>query len=211
MKSQIFPSNRIAVAILFGYFSPAVVAFMWEAGRAKVAPRDAAREFIAAAHDFGRSRLSGVSGLAEFNAAATKVIDHARQHVAGLSLFAAVAAEPTPPTSDAAALAMHQLMVLREFRGSAHLVAVVATELPPHTAHYIRRPDMYAMFGWSTDAPPAVGDAELAALRAADELTDRLVGPAYDALDATEAATLVRCLRDIDAAVESATIPGAGT
>jgi len=197
------------VAAAFGYFNPDVIALLWDAARLKVRPRDAAREFIAAAHDFGRTVFAGTDGLDGFAAAAKVVIDRARTDVSALSLFAAIAAEPEPAPDDLAALAMHRLMVLREFRGSAHLVAVVATGIEPRIAHFIRRPDLYEMFGWPKDAAPQITDAEMALLAAADEMTDRLVGPAYAALDDEGARALLHGLAGIESALARASVPGA--
>jgi hypothetical protein len=176
------------VSSAFGYFNPAVVEMMWAAGREKIDPRRAGREYFEAAHEFGRERLDGADELEGFVAAATKVVDAAREQVAGLALFAGAAAEPVP--DDAPAASMHQLAVLREFRGSAHLVAIVAEGLDAKTAHYIRRPEMYTTFGWS-DPVPVVTDAHTAALKAADARTDRLVAPAYSVLDDDDAAALL--------------------
>ena len=188
----------------FGYFNPAVLAAMWDAGRAKVAPRDAGREYLEAAHDFGRARLAGAEGLEGLIGAATQVLDAARTEVAGLTLFAAAAAEPVP--ADAPAAAMHQVTVLRELRGSAHLLAVVAEGLSPRTAHFVRRPEMYTTFGWPDDDRPTVGDADTAALHAADERTDRIIAPAYDALDDDGAAALLEGLRTMGPRLASAPI-----
>jgi len=191
----------------FGYFNPAVVAMMWEAARAKVAPRTAGREYFEAAHDFGRARLSGVEELGPFVTAATKVLDAAKLDVAGLTLFAAAAAEPLP--SDLPAAAMHLVAVLREFRGSAHLVAVVASGLSPRTAHFIRRPEMYTTFGWPDDDRPTVTDVDTAALAAADALTDRIVAPAYGVLDDDDAMALISGLRAIGPLLTTGPIPRA--
>jgi hypothetical protein len=192
------------VASAFGYFNPAVVAMMWESARAKVDPRTAGREYFDAAHEFGREKLTGAEDLAGFVGAATKVIDRASDQVGALSLFAAAASEPVP--DDAPAAAMHQLAVLREFRGSAHLVAVVATGLDPKVAHFIRRPEMYTMFGWS-EPTPQVTDADVAALKAADDLTDRLITPAYAVLNDDESAALLAGLGAIDSRLGSVSIP----
>jgi len=188
----------------FGYFNPAVVAMMWDAGRAKLDPRTAGREFFAAAHEFGRHKLTGADDLEGFVRAATKVIDHAKEQVAGLSLFAAAAAEPVP--EDAPAAAMHQLAVLRELRGSAHLLAVVAVGLDTKVAHFIHRPGMFTTFGWS-EPGPTVTDADTAALRAANELTDRLIAPAYAVLDDDDAAALLAGLDSIVPRLGGGTIP----
>jgi len=194
------------VSSAFGYFNPPVLASMWDAGRNKVAPRVAAREFFEAAHEFGRERLSGLEGLEAFVDAASQVIAHAREHIEGLTLFAGAASEPVP--DDPAAAAMHCLVVLREFRGSAHLVAVVAQGLPSKTAHFIRRPEMFTTFGYAEGDTPEVTDADLAALRAADELTDRLVAPAFAVLDDEGATALLDGLSAIAPALRGSSIPG---
>jgi hypothetical protein len=177
------------VASAFGYFNPMVVANAWDAGRTKVEPREAGRQYFAAAHDFGRARLEGVAELDAFVAAATKVVDAAREQVAGLTLFAGAATEPVP--DDAAAATMHQLAVLREFRGSAHLLAVVAEGIDPRDAHYVRRPGMFAMFGWQESDTPADTAGVATSLERADERTDRLVARAYGVLDDDEAVALL--------------------
>lgn len=190
----------------FGYFNPAVVAMMWDTARAKVPPRTAGREYFEAAHDFGRDRLGGVDELGGFVAAATTVIEAAQRDVAGLTLFAAAAAEPVP--DDAPAAALHQVAVLREFRGSAHLLAIVASGLSPRTAHFMRRPEMYTTFGWSDDDKPAVSDVDAAALDAADALTDRIVAPAYGVLDDDGVAGLLTGLRAMGQRLKPAPVPG---
>lgn len=79
---------------------------------------------------------------------------------------------------------MQLATVLREFRGSAHLLAIVATDgLDPVTAHGIRRPDVWTLFGHEEGRCPPGTDAQRAALAAADELTDRIVSLAFDVLD----------------------------
>ena len=190
----------------FGYFNPAVLAAMWDAGKAKIDPRTAGREYQEAAPEFGRERLTGVEELDSFVPAARAVVDAARQDVAGLTLFAAASAEPIP--EDLPAAAMHLLTILRELRGSAHLVAVVAEGLPPRTAHYLRRPEMYAVFGWSDDDPPSHNEEDRAALAAADERTDRIVAPAYGALDDDGATALLVGLHAIAPRCATAPIPG---
>lgn len=182
------------VTSAFGYFHPRVIENAWTAGRRKLAPRDAGREYFAAAHDYGRARLDGLE-LGPFVEAATAVLDRAKEHVAGLSLFAAAAAEPVP--ADDPAAAMHLLAVLREFRGSAHLVAIVAEGLDPKVAHYLRRPEMFGVFGWSDAEIPEVTPEHTDALRRADDRTDRLVAPAFSVLDDDAANALVAGLEEM--------------
>ena len=96
-----------------------------------------------------------------------------------LALYAGIAAEPLP--DDAPARAYRNVVTLREFRGSIHLLAIVAAGLHPATAHAIRRPDDVAMFGY--EQAPVASDADEAALRAADVRTDELLAAWYDVLD----------------------------
>ena len=91
-----------------------------------------------------------------------------------MALFAGVRAEPVP--DDAPAAAIHQAMVLREMRGSAHLAAITAVGLPTSIAHAIKRPEDVELFGWG-DEPPIVTDAAVLLHGRAEELTnDALVG-----------------------------------
>ena len=80
-------------------------------------------------------------------------------------------------------------MVLRELRGSAHLVAVRAAGLTTAVAHAIKRPNDVATFGYAE--PPAVTDADRAALVRAEALTDELLVPSFAVLDDAGAAALV--------------------
>ena len=192
------------VASAFGYFEPGVVATMWDSAREVLSPRDAGRAYLACAHDLGRRLLGGVGDLGPFCQAAETVARSAE--VAALALFAGVMGEPLP--EDPPARAMQLLVTLRELRGSAHLVAIRACGLEPRVAHYLRRPDDYAMFGWRGD-PPAVGDTERRLLADADALTDRLVGPAFAALEDGGAA-LLDGLDRIGPALAGAPGPSAG-
>jgi hypothetical protein len=187
------------IASAFGYFSLDRVASMWEAATKVAEPRATARAFMGCSHEFGRTHFSSVAGLDAFCAAAEAVV--AAAHPAGLALFAGLAAEPLP--DDLPARAMHLAAVLREFRGSAHLVAVVASGVEPKVAHYIRRPEMFAIFGYAPEETPEPTEADRAALAEAEAMTDRIVGPAYGSLDETQAQALVEGLRAMQAALPS--------
>ena len=167
------------VASAFGYFEPGLLKTMWDSGRQVAEPRPVGRAHLECAHRYGRARFGDVAELGDFCAAAEAVV--AAADPAGLALFAGYAAEPLP--DDLPARAMQLVAVLRELRGSAHLLAVVASGLSPKVAHYLRRPDDFALFGWSEDDVPVVTDEDHRALAGADVLTDRLLGPAYQVLD----------------------------
>jgi hypothetical protein len=176
----------------FGYFHPEMVAKMWSGALEKLAPqglsaRDAAREYIACAHAHGRAHLSGIAGLDAYAAAARKVIDAIDD--SGLALFAGVKAEPVP--DDAPAAAFHEAMVLRELRGSVHLVAVAAAGLRSVTAHAIKRPNDVATFGWAEGSVPAPSAADIAARDRAESMTDDILESAFAVLSGAEAEALI--------------------
>lgn len=185
------------IASAFGYFHPALIERLWTSARQKMAPRDAGRLYLECCRDFGRSRLSEIANLDAFCAAAGAV--NAAADKAGLALYAGVSAEPL--ADDLPARAMQLITVLREFRGSAHLAAVIASGVTPQVAHYLKRPDDYAAFGWG-DEPPAVTDEDRANYESAESLTDRMVLPAYSAVDEAGADALVAGLTAIAPAIE---------
>lgn len=183
------------VASAFGWWNGALVAKMWESARAQLAPREAGRIYHECAADLGRAKLAGVEDLSGFCLAAEQIIGAADP--AGLALFAGIAAEPL--AEDLPGRALQLVAVLREFRGSAHIVAVRAAGLPMHLAHFIRRPDMYKSFGWGETAPD-VDDGHRQELDHAESLTDLIVTPAFASLGADQAAAFVSGVDRIKAA-----------
>lgn len=169
----------------FGYFHPALIAKMWTTASERVAPRDAARLYHECAHELGRAELADVDGLDGFVDAASQIIDSVEG--ASLPLFTAMRAEPVP--EDAPAAAMHQAMVLRELRGSVHLLALVAQGLDSAKAHAIKRPDDVTVFGYET--APDITDEDRATWQRAEELTDELLVPAYAGLTDEQADALI--------------------
>ena len=169
----------------FGYFDPGLLAKMWNSGKERVSPRDAARAYMQCCHEVGRNAFEGIDGLDDYVEAATAVIDAVDG--GALALFAGVRAEPVP--DDTAGAAIHQAMVLRELRGSAHLAAIAAVGLSTQVAHAIKRPDDLAMFGY--EEPPAVTDADRAALERAEDITDDILEPAFAVLSDEQAEALV--------------------
>src|SRR5215207_6714973 len=173
------------VVSAFGYFNPSMIHKLWTTAAQRVAPREAARAYLECARRVGRERLSELDGLDELCDAAERVI--AAVDPAGLALFAGVRAEPLP--DDPPARAMQLAVVLRELRGSTHLLAVVASGLSPRVAHHIRRPEMDEAFGWKE--APEVTQTERDQLAEADALTYRLLVPAFGAVDDEQAEALV--------------------
>ncbi len=187
------------VASAFGYFSPSAIQPLWDSACRLVDPRDAARAYFECAAQLGSTRFAGLEGLEGFCAAAG-VVNQAADPT-GLPLYAGFRAEPL--VDDLAGRAMQLMSVLREFRGSAHLLAVRAEGLDAKTAHFIKRPDDIEMFGWSADDAPVIGPAERKALDAAERLTDSIVHSAYAALDDAGADALVAGLDEMVAALAS--------
>jgi hypothetical protein len=122
-----------------------------------------------------------------------------------LALFAAVRAEPVP--DDLPAAAIHQAMVLRELRGSAHLAAVAAVGLTTPVAHAIKRPDDVAMFGYQ--APPEITDADRAAHARAEDVTDDILVPAFSVLTESQASALIAGTDAMHAAILGSRAPAA--
>ena len=187
------------VASAFGYFNPSLIAGVWNAGKAACSPRAAGRMFMEASGEHGRATLANVPNLAAFVAAADAV--NAAADPDGLALYAGAAAEPL--ADDLPARAMQLLTVLREYRGSAHLVALRAVGLDTKTAHFVKRPDDIKMFGWSDADAPEITDATRQQMDDAERITDLIVRPAYAVLDEAGAHALVDGLHAIQAALSA--------
>jgi hypothetical protein len=52
------------------------------------------------------------------------------------------------------------------------------------TAHFVKRPNDIKMFGWTEADAPVIDDDLRDRMVAAEELTDKLVAPAYGVLNA---------------------------
>lgn len=182
------------VASAFGYFNPDLVKKMWDSAKAIVPPREAARLYLECAYTIARERLADVEGLAAFNVAASAVNDAVDP--AGLALYSGFRAEPIP--DDDAARALHLIIVLREARGSAHLLGVRAAGLSPREAHQVRRPDDVATFGWE---PLELDTAASGRWDEAEETTNRLMEPAFAVLDDQGREAFLTGLANIGAAL----------
>jgi hypothetical protein len=186
------------VSAAFGYFSPELITKLWDSARAIVPAREAGHRYHLCAAEYGRAKFSAVEGLAEYCAAAEKVI--AAADCDGLSLFAGIAAEPL--VEDLPGRAMQLTAVLRELRGSAHLVAVVATGMRARSAHFVKRPDDAKTFGYSPEDVAAGGSPDDAArLDAAERVTDLIVTRAFSVLTDAEGAALQAGVNGLKAAL----------
>lgn len=191
-------TSAAVVASSFGYFNPALVAKMWDSASTKMSPTAAAALYWDACADFGRAKLADVDGLAAFVDAAERVI--AAADPSGLALFAGI--KHMPLADDVAGRAMQVTAVLRELRGSAHLVAIRAVGLHDTHAHFIKRPDMVEGFGWSAADAAGITTEDRSMLEEAEAVTDRIVLPAFAVLDEAGQQALLHGLAGIEAALQ---------
>jgi hypothetical protein len=190
-------TSAAVVRSAFGYFNPGLVEKMWNSGREKLPATDAAALYWEACADFGRAKLPGIDGLDGLVAALDQVNDSADP--SGLALYAGI--KQLPLVDDAPGRAMQLIAKLREFRGSAHLVAVRAVGLDDTHAHFITRPEMVAGFGWTDADAAGVTDDDKRLLEQAEQVTDVIVTPAFAALDGDGATALVDGLTAAEAAL----------
>ena len=177
------------VSSAFGFFAPSLMRKMWVEGVAVEGARAAAARYGAACAQFGRTRLAGFAGLARMCELAERVATGVDD--SGLALFAGWRAEPLPDDTEGRALLL--LHMLRELRGSVHLLAVVASGLAPLHAVLATGGEENAMrFGWSPPFPNVTAADKVPA----EELTDRVLAGLYAAvLSADESAELAQLVR----------------
>jgi hypothetical protein len=174
----------------FGFFPPELQRKAWDRGSAVLPVRSIARAYAQACADWGVRVLPSDPRLVEL---LTRVTDAAS--AMALPLFAgwrALAASIETTDAGRLALALH---VAREHRGGAHLVAVAAQGVEPLQAVMSGRygAGNARFFGWPEPWPsPAVALDQMAV---AEELTDRIVEPAFAALSASELDELVEGVR----------------
>ena len=186
------------VIAAFGFFPPALQRKAWEKGKAVQPPSQTAREYALACAAWGRRVFAGVPESGRIADLLQRAADAAP--VAGVPLFAgwralARSLADDGSVDDGAGRLALALMVLREQRGSAHLVAVVGQGVAPLQAVVSGRygEGNARFFGWPEPYPAAeVGVAQMAA---AEAHTDVLVRPAFTALTEEERAELVAGVR----------------
>ncbi len=184
------------VTAAFGYFEPALVNASWAKICSTVEPAAAGRAYLEASAVFGRQVLADYDddALDAFSDAAEQI--RAATDPAGLTLYAGIDAHPLP--SDPKARAYLNAVILRELRGSVHLLAIRASGLRAGVAHAIRRPNDTASFGW--DPAPAITVADRDLLAQADQRTDELLVPAVASLTEEQSSAFVAGARSLAAA-----------
>lgn len=171
------------VVSAFGFFAPSLVSSLWNAGVVVEGARAGARRYGDACASWGRERLADFAGAERLADLLSRVVDGA--DVGGLSLFAGWRTAPRP--ADAAGRCYLLIHVARELRGSAHLMACVASGLTPRDA-VLANPkggaEQAERFGWSGPfAPDSDAGGRFAV---AEDLTDRLMAKHLDVLSDSE-------------------------
>lgn len=115
------------VVAAFAFFPPAAVTEHWNAGRAVMAPHDAALLYAEQCAQWGRRTYTDKAGIDRALPLFEKVADAAEP--LGLPLFAGWRA--LPRVDDVPGRLAQVLNVLRENRGSLHACAVAAVGLGP--------------------------------------------------------------------------------
>lgn len=168
------------ISAAFGPFAPSLMRVMWEAGIGVEGAKAGAQRFSDACAAYGRSRHADATKLDRFIELAERVI--AAVPISGHSLFVGWRVMPRP--SDNAGHAYFLMHLLREWRGSAHILAVAASGLTPVEAILTRffetgdGVEAATKFGWQ---PPFADVGHLVPTRAAAEkLTDVLQESVYE-------------------------------
>lgn len=186
------------VSAAFGFFNPATIRPAWEAAASLPAAK-AAEGYLVACQDFGRRKLAAfeqADRLAELLEAVAVAADPA-----GVALFAGWRAMPL--ADDGRARVLHLVHVLRELRGGLHLMAVRSVGLTPTQAVLIKGsplnsgPKQAVWFGWQEPYEEITPEMHQRWERA-EAITDELIAPAFDVLDAEDAAELVTLVKACD-------------
>ena len=185
------------VAAAFGYFNPIIINAAWTLAIAKHPARALGSAHYECAAVLGREKLSALPDLAEFVSAMQKVFD--AMDPDGLALFAAF--KSLPLVDDLPGRAMQLAASLREYRGSAHLVAVRASGVSGIQAHFVKRPKDMKMFGWAESEYPHVDDETRARMVTAENLTNALCITPYSVLNQTQRASLITGAKAFEAAL----------
>lgn len=184
---------EVAAAAL-GFFDTGNVRTLWDQGCAVAGAGEAAVRFAAACAQWGRDHFGDDVAYDELNALAGRVIDAAP--AAGLPLFAGW--RTVALADDPKGAACQQLNTLRELRGGAHLVAVLAAGLTPFEAVLAKGGAANAqLFGYAEPYPDVdeLTARTSDALAAAETTTDRLVAPALASLDEADRDRFVDLVR----------------
>lgn len=191
------------VTSAFGFFGADMIRLMWETGLKTETARAAGSRYAKACAEFGRKRLQGAAGLDRFNELSERVTN--ALDPSGVTLFAGLRAEPAP--ADAAGRAYWNICLLREWRGSEHVVAVRASGLTPAQAVLTNYPDLAVGVKEANRRGFGEGHPDASPLlekrRRAEALTSELQAAGYDVLTAEERAEFAGLVETIKAALDA--------
>lgn len=191
------------VTSAFGFFGAGMIRMMWETGLKTEPARAAGRRYAAACAEFGRKRLQGVAGLDRFNELSERVTN--ALDPSGVTLLAGLRAEPAP--ADAAGRAYWNICLLREWRGSEHIVAVRASGLTPAQAVLTNYPDLATGIKEANRRGFGEGHPDATPLldrrRKAEQLTTELQAAGYEVLSAEERAEFAELVSTIKDALDA--------
>lgn len=163
------------VIAAMGWWEPGLVRLMWERGLAVAGARESASRYAQACAAWADDHLAGFPHADRLSSLAEQLVDAA--DVSGLPLFAGWRAQPR---AEGGVARMLQLVhVLREWRGSVHLVATTAAGLGPLEAILTNEGEAQARFlGWRDELPDCdhLKDRHVRA----QEMTNRLVAATYE-------------------------------
>lgn len=182
------------VVSAFGFFAPTLVQSLWNSGVVVEGARAGADRYATSCAAWGRSRLSGFAAVEELDSLLTRVVDGADP--TGLSLFAGWQAQTR--ASDVHGRCYQMIHVLRELRGSCHIVAVVAHGMSPLAA-ILANPGSVGVeqaerFGWKGPFPDK--EALTSTFESAEALTDQLMARHLDVLSPDELERLALLLEE---------------
>jgi hypothetical protein len=187
------------VVAAMGWWEPGLVRLMWGRGLAVASAREGARRYAQACAEWAEDHLAGFPHADRLSELAERVVATAEE--SALPLFAGWRAEPR---ADGGVARMLQLVhVLREWRGSVHLVATTAAGLGPLEAILTNEGPAQARFlGWREDLPSCDHLVDRHVL--AQETTDRLTAAGYErALKPEERAEFAELVTQLGAFVLS--------
>jgi hypothetical protein len=191
------PAPVEVVEAAVGFHAPELVQSAWAAGLAVRPVEETVERYVDVCRAWGRRHYSAVDGVERLAELLERVV--AAADPLGWPLYAGWRAVALP--DDAPARVAQLLHVLREHRGGAHLSALRVARLSPLEAILAGPggPGNAAFFGW-VEPYPTIDEDTRARRARAEELTDELVGPAYDVLSAEESRELLALLERLRAA-----------
>lgn len=175
--------DSTVVASAFGFFAPSLVKSLWDAGVVVEGAREGADRYATGCAAWGRARLSRFDGAEELDELLTRIIDGA--DATGLALFAGWQTQTR--ASDVPGRCYQLLHVLRELRGSCHIVAGIAHGMAPLDS-ILANPtsagvEQAKRFGWQEPFPDHIDTETFSSVEA---LTTAMMARHLDVLGSLE-------------------------